>query len=536
MNRAKEVTYYNDRYKGSLSEDVCDAVEQLLELDSENGEVTDLKHYIYNMSDSDVTDYIETMDAFGSCFKEYNKPFGTLRDEQTVGIALMYYVGNCILGDSVGMGKTVEVAGLCNLLKNEYKQRGKSFRYLLLTEKNLADQVRSEMVKFTADYTTLIPSGEKDVIDYFTRNNPFDEELKYSVVGTHALFTTSGFLAWLEQARTYGKVFPFDMLIVDESSPLGGKTTNNIVQGFKNIKKYFKRIVFLNATPFESKLEIFFNQLNLLDDKYLPTKTNFQKQYVVMDYRGMYPKPTGRYKNQAEFKRLIGYRYFARTRRDKGAVMEDCKGGIVYSPLSKIQKEWLEKTQLNRMVYDCPTYFDDTIDFCIENVPKLGSLNNLLLNDCADADSILIFSHFKETQAHLSRWLSNKGYSNRVLNGETKDTDRANIIKGFKNKEYKILITNVQKGLNFGDCNYCIFFSFDPNPSKMIQFEGRTTRSFDIIGKNVYILCSLGKEKRQLLDVVRQRAKATSDMTNTDLSVVMSILLGDDYNENNKEE
>ena len=67
----------------------------------------------------------------------------------------------------------------------------------------------------------------------------------------------------------------------------------------------------------------------------------------------------------------------------------------------------------------------------------------------------------------------------------------------------------------------------------MIQFEGRTTRSFDIIGKNVYILCSLGKEKKQLLEVVKERAQATADMTNTDLSVVMSILLGDDYNETN---
>ena len=97
-----------------------------------------------------------------------------------------------------------------------------------------------------------------------------------------------------------------------------------------------------------------------------------------MDYRGMYPKPTGKYKNQAEFKRLIAYRYFARTRRDKGAVMEDCKGGIIYSPLSDIQKEWLRKTQLNRVVYDCPSHLDPSIEFNSENVPKLGSLNELL--------------------------------------------------------------------------------------------------------------------------------------------------------------
>ena len=70
-----------------------------------------------------------------------------------------------------------------------------------------------------------------------------------------------------------------------------------------------------------------------------------------------------------------------------------------------------------------------------------------------------------------------------------------------------------------------IFYSFDPNPSKMIQFEGRTTRSFDIKGKTVYVLCSLGQEKKALEEIVKQRARATADMTNTDISVIMDILL-----------
>ena len=159
------------------------------------------------------------------------------------------------------------------------------------------------------------------------------------------------------------------------------------------------------------------------------------------------------------------------------------------------------------------------------NVPKLCSLDNLLMHEAANEDTILIFTYFKEAQKYLSEWLTAQGYSNRILNGDTKQQDRDNIIKGFKNAEFRILITNVQKGLNFGSCNFCIFYSFDPNPSKMVQFEGRTTRSFDIIGKNVYILCSKGLEEKTLLKQVKQRAKSTTDFTNTDLSVVLSVLL-----------
>lgn len=77
--------------------------------------------------------------------------------------------------------------------------------------------------------------------------------------------------------------------------------------------------------------------------------------------------------------------------------------------------------------------------------------------------------------------------------------------------------------------DYCIFYSIEPNPGKMVQFEGRMTRSFDIYGKHVYILASKGKEYRNLDTTIRNRAKAMSDVTNVDYSIVLSLLLGGDY-------
>ena len=59
----------------------------------------------------------------------------------------------------------------------------------------------------------------------------------------------------------------------------------------------------------------------------------------------------------------------------------------------------------------------------------------------------------------------------------------------------------------------------------MIQFEGRITRSFDITGKNIYILCSEGEEYKILTNVLKERTKATADFTNTDMSVIVKILL-----------
>lgn len=528
MGAAKQVKFYNGRYCGNLGETDCMQLESIIEKNNDNSYFAELRHIIYHMSDSDVATVIEDTESVGCLVHEVEYPRGKLRDDQTVGVAFLVTAKRCILGDSTGMGKTVEVAGAVRYISAELEKQGEAMRYLVLTEKGAAShQFRNEMIKFTGEYVGLIPSGCASDMAAFRERFPYTEALPCSLVGTHSLLTTPSFIQWLELCRTQGEGFPFDTLIVDESSVLGG-TKTQVVNSFKAISKYFNNIFFLNATPFETNLGTFYNQLNLVDPSLLPTKTNFDREFCIIDYRGMYPRKTGKYKNQGQFKYLVGYRYFARTRKSKGAVMEGCDGGVILSPLSPIQKEWLAKSQLYNIVYDCPNHLDPSIEFCIENIPKLGSLKSLLENECLDADTILIFAHYKAVQKYLSKWLQERGYSNRVLNGDTKASDRQEIATGFRNKEFRVLITSVQKSLNFGDCNHCILYSYDSNPSAMVQFEGRITRDFDIVGKHIYILCSEGKEYKVLNEVVRERAKAASEFTEMDLSIILRILIGDD--------
>jgi len=508
----------------------CDILESLIDADENNGVVSDLKHIIYNLAEDTIDQMISDYNVFRIAMHDYERPYGTLLDYQTLAVCFMYYAQKCILGDSVGMGKTVATAGVFNLIKREMAKTGQKHRYLVLTQKNLAVQFRRELVKFTGEFVELIPSGEAKQVQLYYNTYDYREKPEFSVVGTHALLMTKSFIQWLELCRTEGEGFPFDTLVVDESSELG---TGQMASVFKALSGYFKNIYFLNATPFETHLGIFYNQLSLLDPKLLPTKQNFTKEYCIMDYRGMYPKPSGRYKNQENFKRLIRYRYFARTRRDKGAEMRECDGRVVLSPLSSVQKDLLKRSQLHKIVFDCPSHIDDSIPFNSSTVPKLASLSGLLDNECAEADTIIIFVYHKEAQSRLSEWLTSMGHSNRVLNGETPNNKRISIIEGFRNREYRILLTNVQKGLNFGNCDYCIFYSYDTNPSSMVQFEGRITRDFDIVGKHIYILCSMGEEYRNLMTVVKERVKATKDFTNTDYSVVLDIIAGGSKNGNN---
>lgn len=231
--------YYNERYKGSLSDQQCDVLEQLISLKDNNGCLPDLVHIIYELPDYTVDNMIEDYLAFGRLVNKFDKPLGTLADYQTISVASMYYAGNCILGDSVGMGKTVEVAGLLNIL---FKESGGSHRYLMLTEKRVASQVRKEMIKFTGEYCHLVSSATVKDLQALSISCPVSDSLDYSIVGTHALITASGFMAWVEMYRKEHKKSPFDTLVVDESSILGGSKTET-VKSFKVLRKDRKSVV-----------------------------------------------------------------------------------------------------------------------------------------------------------------------------------------------------------------------------------------------------------------------------------------------------
>ena len=114
------------------------------------------------------------------------------------------------------------------------------------------------------------------------------------------------------------------------------------------------------------------------------------------------------------------------------------------------------------------------------------------------------------------------------MNGSTKIKEKNTLIDKFKMGDLKVLITNVQKGLDFGNCNYCIFYNYDPSPNKMVQFEGRMTRERDIINKHVYVLISKGKELTKFKKDIADKAKASDMFAGSDFSCIMSLLLNDE--------
>ena len=109
MGRKKEIIYMNGRLCGKyLSEDLCNKLEKLRRLDENKKAVVDLKDIIYDLTPSQVEEIKSLFPLKPN--EKYDK--GTLENLQTIGVAYMFFAKRMILGDSVGIGKTVEVCGL----------------------------------------------------------------------------------------------------------------------------------------------------------------------------------------------------------------------------------------------------------------------------------------------------------------------------------------------------------------------------------------------------------------------------------------
>ena len=522
----KQVLYENNRLKGKLLDSkTCGILENLIKVSESKGYIDDLKKIIYDIPPSSIEMIKESK---SNALVELEK--GNLSNHQTIGVAYMYFAKRLVLGDSVGMGKTVETAGLCNLLESEYEKRGEEFRFLFLTEKTSVAEIRDKFIQFTGNYVDAV-YGEKRFIQKFVKEN--SENINYSVVGSHSLITSVDFQQYLIDYNSDFGCCPFDLLVIDESGDILKNSKTQTYKSAEILRDRFERIILLNATPFESNLLQFYNQIHFIDKSFLPTKTDFSNEYEVKAFNPMrgYSEATGKYKNAEKFRSLVAYRYFARTRKSTGAIMEDCSADVIISDLSSVQKKLLKSVSMPAMVYDCPSYFNSAgynIETNPETTPKLKDLINLVTLDLKDEGAILVYTIYKETQMAIYKYLSVLGISVAVMNGDTSLKERNDYINKFVLGDIKVLVTNVQKGLDFNNCNHCIFYDYDPSSSKMVQFEGRMEREHNIVGKHIYILVSRGSELKKFKTVLADKAKASDMFAGSDFSCIMELLLDDE--------
>lgn len=514
-------TYYQGRYwQGSMSNESASAV---LALREDYTVVTSLKHCIKNLPAFQITDIKKSAQEYldeHKTFKGFNPdfsdgaPLGTLTDAQTMGVAFMYYAGSALLGDEVGLGKTVQVAGLVNTLGKEYANKGLPFSYLFLTEKSIVGQIQEKLIQFTGTYVHEIPSGEAKVVKKYINLN--EDGRTCGAVGSHSLLNSPEFILYMAKN-------PYTVIIFDESKGVK-KQSSGLTQNAKEVFRLHERVILLNATPVETELRELYNQLDLLDVDYMPNITEFQRRFTKMK-KALYGYTNDGYKNEADFAQLIKLRYFARTRRDLGAEYTGNEYRTILVPLSPVQQELKKKTSMLQMVTDYPTGVKRDVPFNEETTPKLKALFAVLEERVnVGMTQAIVYCKYVKAQNAICEMLSEQGYRAVILNGQTPQKKRKDIADAYTRGEYDIMVTNVLRGLDLNTCDTAILYTIDPNPQNMVQFEGRMTREFDVKNKALYMLVAVGREKRFVETELKMRVNTAMVFSNTGNSMVLEAI------------
>lgn len=447
---------------------------------------------------------------------------GTLRKYQTTGTAFMYASPRSIIGDGVGLGKTVEISALLNILKEKKEMT----RFVMAVESSASGQTLAELIRYTGLNIVYLPSTKKEMTKVI-RNT--DWNLVDGMITKHSALVSDTFYSWVGlNVDTSGHCKIFDTFILDESSVVKNAKTK-IYTSLINITRLCRRVHFMNATVFETNIMDIYYQIDIVNDSILPGKSKIESEFSI--YKRSKPfwtkdatgKPSQKYswdrvgyKNQDEFKDRLKLVYFARCKADIGMDRPNIYKIYEMEP-TRDQQMALGDNRYNE-VLNCPSLLPELgIPMDRKNVPKLDKLCNLVAEDFADS-KVMIYCFNIEAQEAIAEEMRKIGRHPLILNGQDKsskkDLNRVKIMNEFNLGECDTLITNIMRSLNLYNGDVCIIYSLVSNPSKQTQIAGRIDRNVDDKSKIFVLLLYKGTaEERLFKNVVGQRESDARSLT-----------------------
>ena len=441
-----------------------------------------------------TSEQVDSVIANKSSLKEgVNK--GSLRWYQTYGVHFILAARSALIMDSVGLGKTATIASVINHVDElKRKTKGKPLRYLFLTEVGLVDQARRELIRFTGDYIATT-TGDSKQVSAFIKEQKTLESPSGVVASYSAVSSSHEFMLWLANTvKMHGK---FDYFFIDEGSVLGS-TNSDIYKACKTVRdKFVNHIVIMNATPFEKSIEGMYNQLNFLFPNAMPLKTTFEELFVKKSFQ---THQILGYKDPELFKLSTRFMAFGTARKELGVSVKNSTCELILYKPSQYQNQLFSKTRYKRYVWDEPSWFDPDLEITPEVLPKLQVVKDLFKYRIGQ-DKALIYAHSVEAQNILVQFLAGLGIKALTINGEDNTPKKkAAKLEEFHSGGFRVIVTNLKKGLNLGFINHLIFYSFTGNSGITNQIEGRIVRSQDIHDKHLYLLLARREEYKVLYE------------------------------------
>jgi len=413
---------------------------------------------------------------------------------ETAQKVLRRFRGRALLGDEVGLGKTIEAA----LVLKEYLLRGLVRKVLILTPPSLVDQWAEELaVKFGLNF-------------------PTHEDAEFRALGSDAWEKYDQVIASLNTARSGDNARAilrqrYDLVIVDEAHHL--KNRASVTWQFVNqIDRKF--ILLLTATPVQNSLDELYNLITLLKPGQLRTPAAFKKEFVT---RGDPRLP----RNRARLQELLFDVMVRNTRSQVALNLPRRYATTVRLALSPPERELYEAVTafvrrehprvghsdrgVNRFTLETLQMEIGSSSYAVlptltamaenprnrpEHVAELRRLIELARSVGSNAkakalldllratrEKVIVFTKYLPTLHYLARIIAEAGISTAVYHGSLSASNKTATIAAFETQKQVLLCTEAAgEGRNLQFCNTMVNYDLPWNPMRIEQRIGRIHR------------------------------------------------------------
>jgi SNF2 family DNA or RNA helicase len=444
---------------------------------------------------------------------------------------LRRFRGRGLLGDEVGLGKTIEAS----LVLKEYLVRQMVERVLILTPPGLVEQWREELAsKF--GLTGFVANTD----DAFRALGPQAWQEFPLVVASLAT-------ARRAQHRKVITSLSYDLVIVDEAHHLKNRSSVSwkLVNDLQ--KKY---ILLLTATPVQNRLSELYNLITVLKPGQLSSPKEFNRQFVVRGdprlpkNRGLlrelladvmvrhsrgqisiqlpprrahtvqldlHPDEEALYQQISEFsRRMMGDENFGGTHRlglrtllreagSSAAATHSTLLSLANSPsLAAYRSQLLELATQAEAVQDSA---------------KANALEKLLRAQTAGqagsaehGDKVIIFTQFRATLEMLAGCLTDWGIDFALYHGGLTTVQKNAAIEDFQADKPVLLSTEAAgEGRNLQFCRAMVNFDLPWNPMRIEQRVGRIHRVGQDRPVDIFNLAAKGTIEEYVLDILDRK-------------------------------
>ena len=457
-----------------------------------------------------------------------------LRQYQKVGVQwlemLDYYGLGGILADDMGLGKTVQL--LCVICSYLEKHKNNSKPILVVCPSSLCLNWQNEIEKFTSNVSSIVIHGTLEERQKSIKNIP-----EYNVaITSYELLKRD-----LEEYKKYN--YEFKYIIADEAQYI----KNNNTQNAKAIKSITAETRFaLTGTPIENSLSELWSIFDFIMPGYL---------FGYRKFKELYETPIVRDNDENAIQKLKKLIEPFILRRIKGEVLTELPDKMITvlnsqmleqqqeiylsylsqarkNAMEEIKENGIEKSQikilalLTRLRQICchPGLF-------IENYKggsgKLNQCIEIVKDAIQSGHKILLFSGYTAMFEIIEKELKKEEIEYLKLTGQTKVSDRINLVDEFNNNpDKKLFLISLKAGgtgLNLIGADMVIHYDPWWNLSAENQATDRTYRIGQKRNVQVYKLITKNSIEEKIYDLQKRKEALIDNMISTNQTFISKL-------------